>query len=475
MTSLEGRFGDYRCPPSFTARDERDAFADETRFERSVKLVTPDALHLLWRRRPHEDPDFHDASFRCHVGLKFALYNARCATYVRLERGRVACIASLVNDKYANGWQLGAADDALGLRTANIPPGAWWRNGPLLCNQLDPALWSDGYLPQLWEMIQRAAEHYRLGPCEFLLNKRDAPLLAGDMFVTPAFRRQVGRLLPGLPASCLSSAEFKSEADGAGENLPMLPVLSQYVDPVEQSDIHIPTVAEYELATGRFYLHGGRSPPLVGAGKPLGERRPTAFFRGSATGYGVTPDSNPRLGLVERSYRWSRDARRRHKLDARLTGLNRRPKFQPDGTLAELDPTCLPPACVQKVYRNRVTYETMQTYRYLLYVDGNSGADRLAAYLASGSVVLIVEPRAPPVQLLQHLTPWVHYVPIRWDLEDLEARIDWCRANPRGCVRLVAEARRAYQAHCTEAAILERVAAAIRRATNQDGRILLRR
>ena len=480
MSSLRGCFqGTPGPPPSFITAGERADFLRSNSNEeaneeppRCVELLRTRELNELWRRRPHDVPVFSDQSFRCHAGLKFALFQARCATYVRIGPAGIECVASLVNDRFDNCWALSPDFVERGMATANLPPHAWWRNGPLLCNQMPPGLWSDGYLPQLWELLHAAVQRFPdIGPCEFLLNKRDAPLLPRHMTFSPKLLREVHRLLPGLTPKDLDDGMAEGTEGKTLTSAHLLPVLSQYTDPLHHDDIPIPTVAEYELATGRFYLHAGRGPPMMDTpGRPLHERRPTAFFRGSATGYGVTAQTNPRLRAVLLSYQWARDPRRRGKLDARLTGLNQRPKIQPNGRLLQIDPRrVLPSACTRNLHRNRVSYTTMMDYRFLLYIDGNSGADRLAAYLKSGSVVLIVAPQAPPVQLLSSLVPWVHFVPVARDLTDLEETIDFLREHPEVCTRIVREAQAVYEATCNVDAIVERMAVALRHAQHKYG------
>jgi Glycosyl transferase family 90 len=34
------------------------------------------------------------------------------------------------------------------------------------------------------------------------------------------------------------------------------------------------------------------------------------------------------------------------------------------------------------------------------------------------------------------LKPWVHYIPIRWDLSDLREKYDWAEANPKEAERI---------------------------------------
>lgn len=65
-----------------------------------------------------------------------------------------------------------------------------------------------------------------------------------------------------------------------------------------------------------------------------------------------------------------------------------------------------------------------QKYRAILDMDGNSWSSRFSDLLCFNSVVVKVEP-----QFVEYfhaeLKPWVHYIPVRYDLSDLNAQAAW--------------------------------------------------
>ena len=80
-------------------------------------------------------------------------------------------------------------------------------------------------------------------------------------------------------------------------------------------------------------------------------------------------------------------------------------------------------------------------YRHVIDIDGYGNAWGLMEKLILGCCVLKVE--TPYEQwFYDRLRPWVHYVPIRADLSDLEARVAWCRENPDECEWIAANGRR---------------------------------
>jgi Glycosyl transferase family 90 len=43
------------------------------------------------------------------------------------------------------------------------------------------------------------------------------------------------------------------------------------------------------------------------------------------------------------------------------------------------------------------------------------------------------------------MKPWVHYIPIRWDLSDLRGKYDWAEANPKEAERISRSGTMLYQ------------------------------
>ena len=167
------------------------------------------------------------------------------------------------------------------------------------------------------------------------------------------------------------------------------------------------------------------------------ERIDCAIFRGSASGYGITESTNPRLALAALH---NPDKG----MDFRLTSWNRRLKFQPDGTVACIDPSKFDFEASRKHF---MPMHEQRRYRYIVYVDGNVGASRLGALLCLGATVLVVTSSAPRVWLLQQqgapvcAKPMVHFVPVQ-SVAEVPGMLQWCRENEKVCERIAEEGKR---------------------------------
>jgi len=182
-----------------------------------------------------------------------------------------------------------------------------------------------------------------------------------------------------------------------------LPCLSPYVH-TEYADIGIPTIADLEL----------RVPP------PLSwhARKPVAVFRGGMTG---APER-------EHNLRWRLCRLSHPRLDARLTGCNRRMRWCADGSVARAPPLERPAPFLP--------LEGQAQYRYAVTVDGNVGANRLGAQLAMRQAVFLPDTDLPQVWFHPLLQPWVHIVPVDHQLADLPQLLD----TPDEVLRRVADA-----------------------------------
>jgi hypothetical protein len=93
----------------------------------------------------------------------------------------------------------------------------------------------------------------------------------------------------------------------------------------------------------------------------------------------------------------------------------------------------------------------MHKYKYILVVAGLNGmatADRLASTLAySGAVVLLQDPTPHYYHFSYHLKPWVHYVPIAYNLADLIDKIEWLKQNGNLARQIVANAQAFAKSH----------------------------
>lgn len=80
-------------------------------------------------------------------------------------------------------------------------------------------------------------------------------------------------------------------------------------------------------------------------------------------------------------------------------------------------------------------------FRYLISVEGGDVSTGLKWMLNSNSVVLMRPPTAELVLGESTLRPYVHFVPLGADFEDVEERVAWCESNLGECLKISANAR----------------------------------
>lgn len=156
------------------------------------------------------------------------------------------------------------------------------------------------------------------------------------------------------------------------------------------------------------------------SGVPWSAKQNRVVWRGSSTGgaFDVVPMENyPRLKLID----WARSSPLRDRLhvDVALTG---HPQLPSDAAKTTR---------LQRLYpAGRASFIDVKDQfnaKYLIVVDGNTWPNRTAAFLHSGSVVLLAT--AFQDWVFRKLVPWVHYVPIRLDFSDLDERLEWLMDN----------------------------------------------
>lgn len=130
------------------------------------------------------------------------------------------------------------------------------------------------------------------------------------------------------------------------------------------------------------------------------DRKPIAFWRGGASGV-ERPSLRTRVAkcLVDHPH-----------ADVRITpwgGWENGQEISPD----LFAPRCDPSAFFQ--------------HKYVLIVDGNCIASSHQWTFGTGAVPILVSHPDNVFWFQRYLTPWVHYVPIRYDLSDLRETLDW--------------------------------------------------
>lgn len=307
----------------------------------------------------------------------------RCGIFVKISGGAIKLFVPFYNPSFRNSWPKPLPFSLDGKthcsyetylaaknRVLKWPEGAekdhgkWWANGAVLCNVIPPNGWGDAYLAHLRDMLEAMCATKRVGDVEFFINKRDNPVLRLD--------GQDPCVLGRRGLSCLGSPAYA-------------PVLSFYTSSA-YGDLLLPTGEDWELATGAIfppYAKADRSPASIQESVSLSwsKRRNQAIFRGSATGSGVTCDTNLRLALVAK-------AETIPFIDAGIVKWALRDKVD-GGKVRFLHPPSLPFGLSPYV-----PFKDQCTYKVQIYVDGHAAANRLGSMLLSGSLILRLLPSA---------------------------------------------------------------------------------
>lgn len=208
----------------------------------------------------------------------------------------------------------------------------WWFNGDIVCNVVPPGVWGRSMFHSLCAMLSHVSP--QLNDCDFILNKRDAPL-----------------------------------------NLRSIPCLSFYTNDTIR-DLPCPLPRDWEC-----------SPCSTIQKSRWATRRNKAVFRGSSTGPGLTLNTNRRLQLAH----VAKSAP--SLLDVGITSFNVRDRvISQSGTTRVI--TCAATRTLMQTIPKSdcmTISDQASQFKYALYVAGHQAADRLGALLNNGFVVIHVE------------------------------------------------------------------------------------
>lgn len=104
--------------------------------------------------------------------------------------------------------------------------------------------------------------------------------------------------------------------------------------------------------------------------------------------------------------------------------------------------TDIPLDRIRAACRPRYSIATQLRSKYLLSLEGNDVATGLKWMLRSNSVVLMPNPTCESWACEGELVPFVHYVPVKHDLSDIEEVLDWCRSHPSDCEEIASSGKR---------------------------------
>jgi hypothetical protein len=300
----------------------------------------------------------------------------------------------------------------------------WYANNCNLRNQYPPY---EGELNTsvFKNMIEELLKDRTIHDVEFFINDRDFPILKND------YTEPFNHLYDGENVKIEPEYQYKK----------MAPIFSKSITD-KFADMLIPTNDDWLMASNNFFVDGCADSYHSSVWKNINQiwskKKNICIFRGSATGCGITIQNNNRLKAANISIDYPKI------LDAGITDWNARPKKYNDLPIQIID---------TKEFRfkiaEKITNTEKSNYKYILNIDGHVSAFRLSSELSMKSVILLVK-SSYKMWFSHLLEEYVHYVPIKDDLEDLISQIKWCIDNDKKCKIIAENAKKFFDKYLTK-------------------------
>lgn len=341
--------------------------------------------------------------------FRYMFHKFKKGIYVRVKDNKVTHFLPFSKIKYVNEWSDRIRYDAkvfkkvsedLGYRFnergVNSFTNTWYSNNCLVRYEY-PICENDTDLQTYQSMFTVMCEKRAMPDMEFFVNRRDFPIL---------------KRTNTEPYNHIWDSEEKELVSHAYEKY--VPIFSSSAIPSKFADVLFPTAEEWGRAMD------GETESAI----PFDSKIPTAVFRGSSTGIGVTIETNPRLKVAYLSTH--QPTSEFPMIDAGITKWKNRPrKLQGEKELKCIDIVSLPFGLV-----NPLTHAEQSRYKYIIHIKGYVSAYRLSYELNLGSVILIVDdPDGYELWFSRFLLPYVHYIPVKSDMSDLFSQVEYCRNN----------------------------------------------
>jgi len=340
----------------------------------------------------------------------------------------------------------------LGVDAAGVtynPPWMWTTTGCLVGNVASDrhprgdgapagyeASYNHGEVRFFLDRVCEASPPGRVSDCDFFVNYYDQVILRRDLAVPFWHIVESGR-----------PAHRQKRAPHTGAHGPMAPVVSMCTRP---EFIDIPCVFPDDVARAWGVYGAPRCSNGYGdeAAYELAweKKKPTAVFRGSATGCGWTPQTNDRMRLVQLA---TTTAAGRGAVDAALTYAGETVHFKKHASEPSVQYRG-----VKQTPEAMLTLPEQSRYRYVVYAEGNVAAYRMASLFSLGSMVVYIvgdDYRGWFHPLLRHLGNCY----IVKDADGVVAAVEWARANDAEARRIAEAGLELYRRHLGRAAMLE--------------------
>lgn len=390
---------------------------------------------------------FHDDKEKAFMnGFKYLYYHIYKSTYVRIQDNKLICFKTFINFYPHNEWgqNLIFEEKYLKQKGINPEPEHWIANNCLIDNTLPIGIYPSR-LMEFAHLLEETLKTNKVKDCEFFYNKRDFPIIRKDL---------------KHPAEMLFDKDFIN-VDYSDKYDFMLPILGCSSSD-KHVDVMIPTEDDIYMVFQRLYPTRCENSYLNIEKDNIkwNDKIPTAIFRGKATGCGVTINTNQRLKLSYLSDKWNNDDNYNENnkidgikfLDAGITGWNKRDKVY----YREIKKIKLDQIPFNKA--ERISREEQYKYKYLISVDGHVRPFRVPFELGTNSLVLLVDSEFDYKCWWSNLIePYIHYIPIKADLSDLDEKIKWCKTNDNECKKISENATEWYNIYMNKKGLTDYV------------------
>jgi hypothetical protein len=281
----------------------------------------------------------------------------------------------------------------------------WYSNNCLVRNE-NPISEGESGVLEIKDMLDNLCKNKKIKDVYFFINKRDFPLIKKNR--TESYNYIFGDNTPLLSHNYKDYCKILSMCSKDG-----------------YEDIPIPTWEDWCRVSSKYNKFFPKNCRNYNYNfvRDWSKKRCMAVFRGASTGNGINENTNMRIKISLSKNKY---------IDAGITKWNLRPRLNKIGEytiLDTIDNRNLP----SKI--NSLTPEQQSCYKYIINIDGHSSAFRLSLELSMGSVILFVESEYY-LWFKNFMIPYVHYIPIKKDLSDIDEKIEWCINNDKECEKI---------------------------------------
>jgi hypothetical protein len=378
----------------------------------------------------------------CINTIKYIFYKIRSGIFIKIENNKLVAFIPFANKNFINNWY----KNVTLYKGKNLKEYIynkrkifrynknyisyiknWWANAYIINNEVVEDIWGQHSLIEYYNIIQETLKNHQINNCIFIINKRDHPILNKNLYEPYLnFYPKINNKPPKIE----KIYQFNN----------FIPILSPYTNK-DYLDIPFIIPQDWQLAIqDKSYYE-------IKEEVKWEDKIPVALFRGSATG-SMELKYNQRLQISN----LDKKLNNKNLLDAGIVSWNSRDKID-----SNLQINYIKPYLFDFKLKEKIPMNEQIKYKYIINIDGHSNPNRTSYLLQINSLIMIVESKYVVGNICWYtniLKPYEHYIPIKYDLSDLEEKILWCRNNDEKCKQIVQNANKLYNKYFSKENIL---------------------